>query len=71
MVQVKISEGLIEGEVLEGSLGGSYYSFKGIPYAEPPIGDLRFKVSIFYIKLVWFKISLVIIHCISKFWYKM
>lgn len=22
-----------------------YYSFKGIPYAKPPIDDLRFKVS--------------------------
>lgn len=47
MAQVTVTQGILEGEILEGSLGGSYYSFKGIPYAEPPVGNLRFKVSIF------------------------
>ncbi|CAH2047563.1 unnamed protein product, partial [Iphiclides podalirius] len=43
MVQVKVREGWLEGEVTENVLGGSFYSFRGIPYAEPPVGDLRFK----------------------------
>ncbi|KAH9641187.1 hypothetical protein HF086_004574 [Spodoptera exigua] len=43
MVQVRVSEGLLEGERVENPYGGSFYSFKGIPYAQPPIGDLRFK----------------------------
>lgn len=43
MVHVTVSEGILEGEVLESSVGGNYYSFKGIPYAEPPLGDLRFR----------------------------
>lgn len=27
-----------------------YYAFKGIPYAKPPIGRLRFKVSIHVVR---------------------
>lgn len=45
MACVRISEGNIEGDVIENPFGGTYYSFKGIPYAAPPVGDLRFKVN--------------------------
>ncbi|CAH1640554.1 unnamed protein product [Spodoptera littoralis] len=43
MVQVQVNEGWLEGEVVQNEYGGSYYSFKGIPYAQPPLGELRFK----------------------------
>ncbi|GBP50147.1 Esterase FE4 [Eumeta japonica] len=43
MAHVRVSEGLLEGELLRGALGRDYYSFKGIPYARPPLGDLRFQ----------------------------
>ncbi|KAJ0183492.1 hypothetical protein K1T71_001468 [Dendrolimus kikuchii] len=43
MVQVRVAEGTLEGELVHNEYGGSYYSFKGIPYAEPPVGDLRFQ----------------------------
>ncbi|KAJ0183493.1 hypothetical protein K1T71_001469 [Dendrolimus kikuchii] len=43
MVQVQVAEGVLEGELVHNEFGGSYYSFKGIPYAEPPVGDLRFQ----------------------------
>ncbi|KAL4709624.1 hypothetical protein ACJJTC_007355 [Scirpophaga incertulas] len=43
MVQVKVKEGILEGETVSNVFGGTFHSFKGVPYAAPPIGDLRFK----------------------------
>lgn len=43
MVKVRISDGILEGEKINNQYGGIYYSFKGIPYAKPPLGDLRFQ----------------------------
>lgn len=44
-IEVKLKNGKLRGEMLELVTGeGDYYSFKGIPYAQPPIGPLRFKV---------------------------
>lgn len=42
-----MEQGQLEGQVLElVTKDGEYYNFKGIPYAAPPIGKLRFKVNI-------------------------
>lgn len=43
---VDTSFGALFGRVSEDSNGKSYYSFQGIPYAKPPVGQLRFKVNI-------------------------
>ncbi|CAB3252265.1 unnamed protein product [Arctia plantaginis] len=43
MVQIQVTEGILQGEEVQNDYGGSFYSFKGIPYAQPPVGDLRFK----------------------------
>lgn len=43
MVQVTVSEGILEGELVQDEVT-NYFSFKGIPYAAPPVGELRFKV---------------------------
>ena len=42
---VEIDSGKVKGTIEESSLGFKYCSFRGISYATPPIGDLRFKVS--------------------------
>ncbi|GBP50157.1 Esterase B1 [Eumeta japonica] len=41
--KVKVEQGWLQGEQVDLVTGdGSYYSFKGIPYAAPPLGKLRF-----------------------------
>nr|CAD7399178.1 unnamed protein product [Timema poppensis] len=42
-VIVDIAEGSLRGVQATTQSGGKYYSFKGIPYAKPPLGELRFK----------------------------
>lgn len=43
-LELKITKGKIKGQILKSRDGRPYYSYTGIPYAKPPIGDLRFKV---------------------------
>lgn len=35
--------GKVMGAVINNGVSGTYYAFKSIPYAEPPIGDMRFE----------------------------
>lgn len=42
---VMVKEGWLRGMKINSEVGESFISFKGIPFAEPPVGDLRFKVS--------------------------
>ena len=44
-VQVNLKQGVFKGEIIDAGDGRQVYSFRGIPYAKPPVGKLRFKVS--------------------------
>lgn len=43
---VVTKQGAVQGKIDNGVNGQNFFSFQGIPYAEPPIGELRFKVCI-------------------------
>lgn len=43
---LKISQGLIKGLKRKTIYDHDFYSFEGIPYAQPPLGDLRFKAPV-------------------------
>lgn len=43
---ITVNQGMVCGIEEKLPNGGSFYSFKGIPYAKPPIGELRFEVSV-------------------------
>ena len=47
-VTVSLSQGQLRGKVATTFQGLDYYSFQGIPYAKPPVGELRFKVGNHY-----------------------
>lgn len=42
---VKTPLGGLQGSIIKTDRGETIYTFLGIPYAKPPVGDLRFKVS--------------------------
>ncbi|RVE46265.1 hypothetical protein evm_009089 [Chilo suppressalis] len=43
--EATVEQGALQGKILEAYDGRKYYSFEGIPYAKPPVGDLRFKIK--------------------------
>ena len=45
---IEIESGKISGIVEQSFSGQEYFSYLGIPFAEPPTGDLRFKVISFF-----------------------
>lgn len=48
---VKISAGHLLGTTKKSIEGYTYHAFKGVPYAKPPIGKLRFEVK-YYRKML-------------------
>lgn len=43
-LELETTNGKIKGQILKSRDGRPFYSYTGIPYAKPPIGELRFKV---------------------------
>lgn len=43
---VATKNGQIEGRILKTYLNKTFYAFQEIPYAEKPIGELRFEVGV-------------------------
>ena len=44
-MKVKTDKGTVKGVRVDHDFGQYYYSFRGVRYAQAPVGKLRFKVS--------------------------
>lgn len=47
LTDITIKQGKLKGVTLKSRNGTDYYAFYGIPFAKPPVGELRFKVAYF------------------------
>ncbi|KAK7873003.1 hypothetical protein R5R35_000303 [Gryllus longicercus] len=45
-VTVRVEQGSLRGRTIISKTGLAYFSFKGVPYAKPPLGPLRFKDAV-------------------------
>jgi len=43
---INVHEGQLKGKQFLSRNGRNFFAFQGIPYAKPPVGQLRFKVFI-------------------------
>lgn len=41
---VKVNQGKLRGVYEKNLNGKNFIAFRGVPYAKPPVGNLRFKV---------------------------
>lgn len=49
-VTVETAAGAVRGVAVHSEFGQRYAQFTGVPYAQPPLGDLRFRVRILLIR---------------------
>lgn len=56
---VETAEGLVSGEEFIGKSQKTWYRYRGIPFAEPPVGDLRFEVSILFILIIIYIVNII------------
>lgn len=50
---VTVENGVLEGTTMQSRNGREFFAFQGIPYAKPPLGNLRFQVrQLFFSKFI-------------------
>ncbi len=69
-VETRISQGGLRGLVLKTPNNREFLAFLGIPYATPPVGQLRFKVIIIFNRyfLLLFVLYIYCSHCVTAFY---